>query len=482
MGIHSFTDVIRSLVEDHKGATAGQYLSLASSYYGGRSTSECHIVDVLIMMYRLTFIVPKRPGATKGCLTCDEIFNELFIRTIRHTNHPGLESYRVVFIADKQRHKRDNLHLKRDEAARRTADRLRAVERSGKAPPKVYPSTSEFGDLGVKEQPGGAWEPVDISRFLVSLGRPASDAFWKYMQDRLNLAATADSRDEMFSKLYRTPISVDGYPRLMHCRIEADLVESETDTFGEADIGIIQRAVGELKKPTHESVRRQTTVIIHSDDTDAVAHAIYVAWSLGLPRPRLFVERSRTTKVKDVKDRYYVYDIVGLVALLVKRGWSRDHFLAACIIGGCDFFKSSDGVTIRNVGAIPLWMAQSRVVYRLRHAAFPTPAAVLAMYVLVVASHCGVDLVESIPTTGGLNADTLGLLSPESIEVMFTTGASVRGQRGTRVLRPLPPLKSFDEVCTRFGEVWSYWTTSFDVSQIPVHGSDDERVDVVMDF
>lgn len=481
MGIYQLTQVLESLISDHKDATDGLYMSLASASYRGRSSSECHIIDVLIAMFRLTRFVPRRPDAVMGCLTCNEIFNELFIKAIRSTIDIGLESYRVVFIADKERHKRNNLHLKRDEAARRAVERIRAAERSGKPPPKAYPPTCEFGDRGVREGPDSAWEPVDITRILISQGRPSCDAFWKYMQDRLHEAAESTSRDEMMSKLYRNRMNSDSSHQLMYCSIEADLVESDTDSFGEADIGILQRAIAELRKPPHPTPNRRTIVVLHTDDTDAVAHSIYAAWSLGLAASRLYVERSRSVFVSGTRNRFYVYDIVPIVALLVRRGWTRDHFLAACIIGGCDFFKSADGVTIRNVGAIPLWTAQSRIVGRLRNAVFPTPAAVIAMYVYLIANHCGADIAVDIPVTGGYNETALELISVDSISTMFRVGRDVRVNRGTRVLCPAPPLKEMREVCERFASVWQYWSTSFDVSLIPPHPSADRYVDVLAD-
>lgn len=477
MGILNFTPVLEALICSQKGASPDLYPSLVATTYNDRSTARCHIFDVLIMLFRLTSYRAQRSGSEPGVMTCDEIFRELFIKAVRSTSTSSLETYRAVFIADKQRHKRNNLHLKRDEAARRTADRIRQAERSGTTVSQAYPPTAEFSDRGVRTSPSSDWEHVDIKRILVSQGRPAADAFWQYMQNRLQVAAESDSRESMLEKLYGRSGENPGSWNTVYCSIEADLVEHDEDTFGEADIGIIQRAIGELRKPEHPTKIRRTVVVIHSDDSDAIVHSMYAAWSLGLTRSSLFVHRSLNYTTAATK-RNFIYDIRGIVALLSSRGWTRDHFLAAAIIGGCDFFKLADGVTIRNIGPVPLWNAQSRCVGRLRAAVFPTPAAVTAMYIHVIASHCGVDILDDLPMSGDATPELIdSYMSERVIETMFTMGAPTRARQQRRSLRPMPPKKDMQEVCERFAQVWRYWTTSFDITTIPPHPSVDRRVE-----
>lgn len=410
-------------------------------------------------------------GSTMGVITADNLFISMFAReSVRILARiPTANKVTFCFYTDHYRNKRAYLALKDDESHRRRENRERSEKARNVAPARAYPRHTQVVDGGVIEDPEtGEVRPIEVSRLIASQGTPAGDAWWEYAQARLANIGVHTS----LHRFLRAAGLTNYLPteRVGEFRFEADLPERQGSLVIEADIEIIRRALRVPNKNASSNgagAKPQIPVQTHivTVDSDAVVHAVYAFWddSPDVAHSRdVFIHRARggPTPGGPNLQTDKIIDVASMISCIKATGITREHFLAASIMNGCDFFQAADGVCITNIGPVPFWESQKRIASIMKDADFTSYAGIVALYKHTITAHVHGDFDMTIPLSGDIDVVS-GCVEPDRVQAEFTKYYERRRAAKCRSYRcPVPPMRHMAYVCVRFKRVWDYWVDS----------------------
>ena len=169
------------------------------------------------------------------------------------------------------------------------------------------------------------WQPefeasIDPARLKRSLGHPAGQNWWRWIEQRVVSEYGAHERYEV------------------HC----SLVERPGRVYGEADL---ETAL--LLRETPDG----TEFHVYSNDSDAFVILVLCIWDNPARCRVVWHPGYRAGKPEEP------VDLTEYTLHLQDIGWNWPSYLAACILGGTDFCSRERGHCINNVGAKPFWTA-----------------------------------------------------------------------------------------------------------------------------